>query len=93
MTNEARDLGMDRPIARRDFLNGIAVGITGAAAFQGAEALAAQTSPVEAANYPPLRTGLRGEYPSSVGELDRIRQGEYSKFPVRTATSRKSTIW
>jgi spermidine dehydrogenase len=88
MSNESRDLGMDRPIARRDFLNGVAIGITGASvALSGMEALAAQTSSAqassaEAANYPPLRTGLRGEYPASVGELDRIRKGEYSQFPV-----------
>jgi spermidine dehydrogenase len=74
---------MDRPIARRDFLNGIAVGIAGTVtAFGGTPALAGETSPVDATNYPPLRTGLRGEYPVSVGELDRIRQGDYSQFPV-----------
>jgi hypothetical protein len=27
---EHRDLGMNRPIARRDFLNGIAIGFAGA---------------------------------------------------------------
>jgi len=74
MSNVTRDLGMDRPIARRDFLNGVAIGIAGASlAFS-------QTT--DSANYPPLRTGLRGEYPASVTELDRIRQGAYSKFPV-----------
>ncbi len=83
MSNESCDLGMERPIARRDFLNGIAVGIAGtAAAFGGTPALAGETSLVDATNYPPLRTGLRGEYPVSVGELDRIRQGDYPHFPV-----------
>jgi hypothetical protein len=44
MSNEYRDLGMDRPIARRDFLNGVAVGITGAtAALGGMQARAGQT--------------------------------------------------
>ena len=82
MSNEARDLGMDRPIARRDFLNGVAIGITGVSiALSGMQASAAQ-APASEANYPPLRTGLRGEYPTSVAELDRIRQGEYSQFPV-----------
>jgi len=86
MPNESHDLGMDRPIARRDFLNGVAMGITGASvALSGMQAAAAQAAaqaPASDANYPPLRSGLRGEYPASVGELDRIRQGEYSRFPV-----------
>jgi hypothetical protein len=29
--SEDRDLGMGRPIARRDFLNGIAIGVAGRA--------------------------------------------------------------
>ena len=83
MPDESRDLGMERDIARRDFLNGVAIGITGAyAALGAAGASAAQAPLAEASNYPPLRTGLRGEYPTSVAELDRIRQGEYSQFPV-----------
>jgi spermidine dehydrogenase len=83
MSDETRDLGLDRPIARRDFLNGVAIGIAGASlALGGIEASAAQASPSADANYPPLRTGLRGEYPASVGELDRIRQGEYAHFSV-----------
>ena len=78
-SNEYRDLGMHRPIARRDFLNGIAIGITGAsAAFR---ALQAQPgSP--ASNYPPLRSGLRGNYPAAVEEFDRIRASQYAQFPV-----------
>jgi spermidine dehydrogenase len=83
MSNEYRDLGMDRPIARRDFLNGVAVGIAGAsAALSGVQALAAQPASTEVANYPPLRAGLRGEYPASAEELDRIRKGDYSSFPI-----------
>ena len=81
---------MDRPIARRDFLNGVAIGITGAAAaLSSAAPLAAQSSPEDAANYPPLRTGLRGDYPSSVSELDRIRKGEFSRFPVEDSDIRE----
>jgi spermidine dehydrogenase len=83
MSDESRDLGMGRDIARRDFLNGVAIGITGAYAALGAAGASAAQAPVaEASNYPPLRTGLRGEYPTSVAELDRIRQGQYSQFPV-----------
>src|SRR5436190_22063684 len=39
--NEYRDLGMTRRIPRRDFLNGIAVGVTGAYACARAPSLAA----------------------------------------------------
>jgi spermidine dehydrogenase len=80
-----RDLGMDRPIARRDFLNGIAIGITGASALLSAansNAAQAQTAGTPAANYPPSRSGLRGNYPAAVDEFDRIRASQYSQFPV-----------
>ncbi len=84
-SKEYRDLGMDRPIARRDFLNGIAIGITGAsAALSLAKPNAAQAQQADAsqANYPPSRAGLRGNYPAAVDEFDRIRASQYSQFPV-----------
>ena len=79
-----RALGMGRPIARRDFLNGVAIGITGAyAALNGMTAEAAPLSTImDAAQYPPLRTGLRGQYPAAVEEFARIRQGKYAQFPI-----------
>ena len=90
MTESKNDkqLGMDRPIARRDFLNGIAIGITGAsAALSSANANAAQAQNVGTSqgNYPPSRSGLRGNYPAAVDEFDRIRSLEYSQFPVSDA--------
>jgi spermidine dehydrogenase len=76
-----QDLGMDRPIARRDFLNGVAIGVTaGVAAFAGSRAQAAQGD-----NDPPLRTGLRGNYPEAVSEFDAIREGRYARFPAADA--------
>src|SRR5258708_6609178 len=85
--SEYRELGMNRPIARRDFLNGVAIGITGAtAAFAAAQRLEAQAAPgAEAANYPPLRTGLRGNYPGAVDIFNPIRQRQFEKFPVADA--------
>ena len=82
-SKEYRDLGMDRPIARRDFLNGIAIGITGASAMLSL-GNAAQAQPVDAsaANYPPSRSGLRGNYPAAVDEFARLRASQYSQFPV-----------
>src|SRR4029077_7712778 len=80
-SKEYRDLGMDRPIARRDFLNGIALGI-GGAGFGAANAARAQSTGASAANYPPTRSGLRGNYPAAVDEFDRIRAAQYAQFPV-----------
>src|SRR6202790_4129634 len=84
-SKEYRNLGMDRPIARRDFLNGIAIGITGVSATLGyanPNAPQAPTAGTSQANYPPTRSGLRGNYPAAVDEFDRIRGSQYSQFPV-----------
>jgi spermidine dehydrogenase len=81
---EHRTLGMGRAIARRDFLNGVAIGITGACAvLNGLSAEAAQLlETTDAVRYPPLRTDLRGQYPAAVEEFEKIRQGEYKQFPL-----------
>jgi spermidine dehydrogenase len=66
---DQRELGMNQPIARRDFLNGVAIGIaTGVSALQRAQAQSTLT-----ADEPALRTGLRGSYPAAVAEFDAIR--------------------
>lgn len=66
-THRDRELGMDAPVTRRDFVHG--VGMFGAAALAGygPGALAATPPvPVLAADYyPPARTGLRGSHPGS----------------------------
>jgi spermidine dehydrogenase len=76
---QARDrwLGMDRPIARRDFLNGVAVAASAAAGAMlpgigmESDACAATTSP-----YPPRLTGLRGSDPGSFETAHRLRDGD-----------------
>jgi spermidine dehydrogenase len=63
---ESRDLGMGRPIARRDFINGVGVGIGGwlvPTAF-------AQAPPD---SYPPLRTGMRGSHAGSFETAQSLR--------------------
>ena len=55
-------LGMNRTIPRRDFLNGAAIGFTGAlGALNGFAADPDQkmSDSVDSENYPPLRSGLR----------------------------------
>src|SRR5207249_9015216 len=80
---EHRDLGMHRPIARRDFLNGVAIGITGAIAAARAPRLVAQpASSSSSAAYPPALTGLRGNYPAAVEAFGRMRDGAFRQFPA-----------
>jgi spermidine dehydrogenase len=68
MKGEDRQLGMDRPISRRDFLNGVAAAAAGVLAAGGTRA-APSSPPMERAKskcvYPPLRTGARGSHPGS----------------------------
>src|SRR5712691_8526606 len=69
--NPVRDgeLGMDRAVTRRDFLNGLAIGIGGLVAGSwlarlDAEA-AAQFTQDAAGYYPPALTGMRGSHDGS----------------------------
>jgi spermidine dehydrogenase len=77
-----QDLGMNRRIPRRDFLNGVAVALTGAYAAANAQGplavQAARQTPANSADYPPALTGLRGQYPSAVAEFDRIQKGGFA---------------
>jgi spermidine dehydrogenase len=87
--SEYRRLGMGSSITRRDFLNGVAIGVTGAyAVLNEPKALAAQqpvpasTANSDPSDYPPLRSALRGNYPAAVSEFDSIRAGKYAEFPI-----------
>src|SRR5450432_4269271 len=91
MTQEKQDrardrrLGMDQPITRRDFLNGIAMG---AAAAASGPLLAASPSNPAAQDafgyYPPLLTGLRGSHPGSFEDAHALRDGR--TWPAATDT-------
>jgi spermidine dehydrogenase len=81
-TREDRDLGMTRPIPRRDFIGGVAAGAAGAWLGLG-EGLAAAPEAVRTPeappdDYPPARTGLRGQYPGSFEYAHRARDGGYA---------------
>ena len=67
-----RELGMDRVITRRDFVNGMAVAI-GALGASGS--LSAQSS----STYPPERTGMRGSHPGSFEAVHALRDGTFWK--------------
>jgi spermidine dehydrogenase len=68
MNSPDRELGMDRPIKRRDFLNGVAVAV--GAPLLATNYAAAQTSP---SSYPPALTGMRGLYPGSFTTAHALR--------------------
>ena len=73
-----KDLGMDRPISRRDFLNGVA--LTVGSTLIPAAALAFDDSPYApekvAGYYPPALTGMRGNHDGSYTYAHKLRDGE-----------------
>jgi spermidine dehydrogenase len=87
-----RELGMGRPISRRDFLNGAAVGIGGllashhamaalapaefAAQGETAQAVAAYAPEQASDYYPPALTGMRGNHDGTFTYAHRLRDGE-----------------
>ena len=77
--NYDRYLGMDRPITRRDFLNGAAV-VIGGALIAGTTLGEGRTG-IEPSNqaddYPPALTGLRGSHPSSFETAHSLRDGTF----------------
>jgi hypothetical protein len=65
-SNRDKSLGMDQPIARRDFLQGAAVGTAAALAGLTPAKAAQESEPQNAPNYyPSTRLGLRGSHPGS----------------------------
>lgn len=83
--SDARDLGMDRPIARRDFLQGAAiVALTSGLAPELAHAAAIERAAQDAPGYyPPALTGLRGSHPGSFEDAHALRDGANLAARVR----------
>jgi spermidine dehydrogenase len=90
-----KQLGMDREITRRDFLNGVAIG-AGAAMLTGpisagrllASGILDEPAPEKAPDYyPPVRLGMRGNHDGSFGVAHKMRDGANSATlgePVET---------
>src|SRR5690606_22813890 len=82
MEKSDHELGMDRSISRRDFLDGVAVAVTGAAVvaapvtalFAATEAEAAQAGLPDIA-YPPMRNGMRGFSDDAMNAGHALRDG------------------
>ena len=72
-----RELGMDRDITRRDFVNGVAAAVGGSLIAPGW--LSARESTPQASgaqdNYPPARTGMRGSHAGSFEVAHALRDG------------------
>src|SRR5262245_7614909 len=75
-----RDLGMDLPITRRDFLNGVAIGVGGLIGSSwpgGLDLGAAQFAQDGAGYYPPALTGMRGSHDGSYDVSHALRDGRF----------------
>jgi spermidine dehydrogenase len=71
-----RRLGMDQPISRRDFVNGMAVAIGGALVRPSGWWQDGTYAPERDPNYyPPALTGLRGSHPGSFETAHAMRDG------------------
>jgi spermidine dehydrogenase len=71
-----RQLGMDRPITRRDFLNGVAVGV-GALGLSKWHGFATGLGGVDSESDPPALTGMRGSAPGSFDVAHALRDGTF----------------
>jgi spermidine dehydrogenase len=73
-----RELGMGRPISRRDFMNGAAM-LVGASMLPGSGLAADQApEPQNRPGYdPPLSTGIRGSHPGSFETAHSLRDGTF----------------
>lgn len=83
MNEQDRNLGMDSNITRRDFLDGVAQIIGGAAIASAAGPVNAAlpssstaTAPALGADYPPMRQGLRGFNPEAMLAGHSVRDGK-----------------
>jgi len=79
-----RELGMQRSITRRDFLNGFSLAVGGSLAKPGSiwtEAFGLPDSPLapekEPVYYPPAKTGLRGSHDGSWEVAHAMRDGKH----------------
>ncbi|MBM4193666.1 MAG: hypothetical protein FJ202_04710 [Gemmatimonadetes bacterium] len=83
MTFSDKELGMDRVISRRDFVNGVAA-LTAAAAMPDCGLACAPQA--AQGDYPPRRTGLRGSHPGSYEAAHRLARSDRQDWgPVRNA--------
>jgi len=82
MKNKDKKLGMDRDITRRDFIHDLSFASLGLALPAGMAVHAApSTSAPPGADYPPVRTGMRGSHPGAF-EVAHALAREGQGFPA-----------
>jgi spermidine dehydrogenase len=73
-----RYLGMDRPVTRRDFLNGAAIAIGATLVPRSLAGVTGREEPQNRPGYdPPVETGLRGSHPGSFEIAHSLRDGTF----------------
>ncbi len=88
MSKSDKKLGMDRPITRRDFVNGVLVSTAGAALL-GPLSACSEVNVKAPAIYPPGKLGLRGNHDSSFEVAHALgREGQTDFGPVRDIEDR-----
>ena len=88
--SQDRNLGMDRPITRRDFLNGASIAVAGSLLSPSGVAIASSPTPApeeSADHYPPTLTGLRGSHPGAFEVAHKLRDGGQGGFGAVTDTN------
>ncbi|HWA04049.1 MAG TPA: NAD(P)-binding protein [Rhizomicrobium sp.] len=70
-------LGMDRPIARRDFLQGAAVTVAMGSLAPELAAAAEKEAQNATGYYPPARLGMRGSHPGAFEAAHALRDGDF----------------
>ena len=89
MKEKDRQLGMDRDITRRDFLNGMNLAVAGsllsAPLSQSIAALESSSAQMMPGYYPPTLEGLRGSHPGSFEVAHLMRDGARYDDPTDSA--------
>jgi spermidine dehydrogenase len=85
-----RELGMDRPITRRDFLDGVAVAVGGAGLLAGNAAGATAFAQDRPGYDPPTLTGMRGSHDGSYNYAHALRDGNFWKTAGPPIDTRES---
>ncbi len=86
MTDDSRerDLGMDRKITRRDFLNGVSIAVGGTmlasnlAGLNGLQAGVESVPENDPGYYPPALMGMRGNHEGTYTYAHQLRDGDFS---------------
>ena len=103
MTKTDRDLGMDRSITRRDFLNGVSVAVGGSLIAPDVAAghvlprdeewMQRATPSMTGEIYPPALTGMRGSGPGSMDAAHAMRDGKAWDTVRTPASPMTSSSW